>query len=80
MAETMLATEDELDLMAAIEAGRVVDNDACLPLLDVNGQQIPFADPVWALYRRGWIHQLENERVWRLTWRGRDVMQGRTNG
>lgn len=70
----------EREILAAVAAGEVADNDAALPLLVVDGRQIPVADEVWRLYRLGWLHQLEGERLWRLTFRGRDVLQGRTDG
>lgn len=72
-----LPSRDDLALLASIDAGKVVDNDAALPLLRADGALVAVAERVWAMYRAGWVHQLEGERGWRLTWRGRDVMQGR---
>ena len=80
MAETTIrATAADLALLAHIDAGKVTDNDACLPLLHLGAQPVAIAAQVWALYRAGWVHQLEGEARWRLTWRGRDVMQGRAS-
>lgn len=78
---TLLATEAELALLADIGTGLVCDDpDGTAWLnLGVEGQAV-VSEGVWALYRRGWVHQREGERLWRLTFRGRDVMQGRTDG
>lgn len=75
---SLLATEAELALLADIDARKVTDNEDLIPMLDL-GDEPPaqVAELTWAMYRRGWVHQLEGEKLWRLTWRGRDVMQGR---
>lgn len=76
MAEPATARVTEREVLAAVAAERVADNDAAYPLLDGNGDAA-IADEVWRLYRLGWVHQLDGERLWRLTYRGRDVLQGR---
>lgn len=81
MAEpTLLATEAELALLADIEAGKVTDNPDAIPMLELGDEPAAqVGELTWALYRRGWVHQLEGETLWRLTFRGRDVMQGRAS-
>jgi hypothetical protein len=69
----------DLALLAAANAGNIVDNDAAFPLINLDGVWLPIGERVWALYRAGLLHQLEGERRWRLTFKGRDAMQGRAS-
>ena len=82
MAEDLYPTPTRLALLADIDAGKVADNADAIPMLDLGPDEKPsrVADGVWELHRAKWVHQLEGEKLWRLTWRGRDVMKGRSDG
>jgi hypothetical protein len=71
--ETPALTDQQI--LALVAQGRISDDADAVPRLD--GQDV--RRPVWAMYRTGWVHQVEGEKLWRLTFRGRDVLQGRAS-
>lgn len=74
-------TKVELALLADVAAGRVADDlDGTVWLtLDDEDEGANVSTAVWEMERapRRWVHQLDGEKCWRLTYRGRDVLQGR---
>lgn len=74
-------TDFQLGLLADIEAGKVADDAVGTVWLDLGTGEHPgiVSEAVWEMERapRRWVHQLDGELRWRLTYRGRDVIQGR---
>lgn len=77
---TLRPAQVELEILADVAAGKVADNDDHRPMLDLGGGEYSdISKIVWLMYQepRRWVHQLDGEPLWRLTYRGRDVLQGR---
>lgn len=82
MAETATPNPShvELKLLADVGADKVTSDEDGTVWLDLGGGDLANVSlAVWELERapRRWVHQLDGERLWRLTYRGRDVLQGR---
>ena len=72
----------ELELLADVAADRVTSDEEGTVWLDLGGgERANISLPVWEMERepRRWVHQLDGETLWRLTFRGRDILQGRAS-
>lgn len=77
----LFATPTRLALLADIAAGKVGSDDEHTVWLDLgDGDRAKVSSAVWEMERTGWVEQLDGERIWRLTERGQDVLQGRADG
>lgn len=81
MADVDLAPA-QLGILVDVDGGWVADDANGIPRLDCgDGEPADVSALIWVMYRDPyrWVHQLEGERVWRLTFRGRDVLKGRAS-
>jgi hypothetical protein len=69
-----------LGVLVDVDDGRIADGLDGIPRLDHgDGEPADVSALIWLMYREPyrWVHQLEGERRWRLTYRGRDALKVR---
>jgi hypothetical protein len=70
--------EAQMELLVDVDGGLVEDDDNAVPRLAlVDEQSVDVRKLLWPMAQepRRWVHQLPGERLWRLTYRGRDAMK-----
>jgi hypothetical protein len=71
-------TPTRLALLGDVRGLLVTDDWLGVPTLDYgDGKPVRVADAVRQMARAGWVYQEPGHRLWRLTQRGLDVLEGR---
>lgn len=74
-------TDVRIALLRDVADGRVVDNDDCMPMLAVDGDDpAPVGPAIWEMERHGWVGQDCGQRRWELMPYGRQVLEEADGG